>query len=885
MRASFLLLLLTTLIQLNTLFGQELLTDYQVGGESTFGGDEVIFNDTLFALQSPSYFHRETFLIESTLVESRILYRFDTLSYVSFDVDKNNFILFDGTHSLVYDRFNFSSEVKELEGKIYLYDENKIYAKHDTDQNTTLNIYNEHTLSLESSLVYDNFKSKTEKLVDGKVYVRSDDGILLVDLTSSLIDTLYLFDRDVGTFLDTTYLSIQNNQAISYSLFEANIDTIESSNVSVPNFGLHSEVFHYYIDSVYHFFSKTTGIYKRVDDVNKFYYAQSAIVYQDLQDTIHYLTLDSLNHIGRSLQNVDYNFDFDVGKNDVVSLDRSTQEIAIYNFESDTLRVFDTDLRGYTNFHEVRYFNDNFYLKSQSYKDGIEFYSIVGDTIEVTGEIFDKMGGDGYDEIIFDNDLFITGQVLKAREYQVQKLEDEFISIGVSSTKTSKIFEGGEFYYLAVNDNVYSLDKFNNDLVDLFNKDTIFHSTIYSIESLYEKGQKLFIISRSPTDNFEIFDLETHKVIPAGLNSVDEYMRIDDLLYYTRSNTFFSYNLNTLERTVLANIGGSCSEMHRFDDKIILRTSSTNSNKIWSYNLNNKVIDLLIEKSDCNPLLNINPGANQFFITCNESIYKTNKTLTSTKISFSDEGDLGYYDNDFIVLSNFNPTYTTIYYPALQDSVIIYNHRLNSLKRDGDILYIHTQNNELIVFDSKTRELKNLINDVNKGFNNITSSLVFNNKFFFSHLDPSLGYELYSLDTTTFDLELVYDINPGFNSSRPYDFFVYKDELYFEAYHETLGNQLWRLNNSDVFTQVVNVLEKTNQINLYPNPTKTQLNIEVFGNTHDTQIKLTSLSGEEVFTVPFSKTIDVSNVEQGMYLLTLIDKNGNVLNTEKFVKL
>ena len=73
--------------------------------------------------------------------------------------------------------------------------------------------------------------------------------------------------------------------------------------------------------------------------------------------------------------------------------------------------------------------------------------------------------------------------------------------------------------------------------------------------------------------------------------------------------------------------------------------------------------------------------------------------------------------------------------------------------------------------------------------------------------------------------------------------------------------------------------QTTNNLNIYPNPTSSIINIE----QDFTSAKVYDISGKELLKST-SKTIDLSELPSSIYLLRLYDKSNKVLGTSKVVK-
>ena len=83
----------------------------------------------------------------------------------------------------------------------------------------------------------------------------------------------------------------------------------------------------------------------------------------------------------------------------------------------------------------------------------------------------------------------------------------------------------------------------------------------------------------------------------------------------------------------------------------------------------------------------------------------------------------------------------------------------------------------------------------------------------------------------------------------------------------------------------VNEINQTNNINMYPNPTTTFLNVK-YDFLNKTTYQIVNITGQEVQTGTINnsnKQIDVSTLSEGIYFLQLFDNN-NSLGQQKFVK-
>jgi ELWxxDGT repeat protein len=106
--------------------------------------------------------------------------------------------------------------------------------------------------------------------------------------------------------------------------------------------------------------------------------------------------------------------------------------------------------------------------------------------------------------------------------------------------------------------------------------------------------------------------------------------------------------------------------------------------------------------------------------------------------------------------------------------------------------------------DAGTRLLKDINPGVNGGFApDATSFTEFNNKLYFSANDGLNGEELWVTDGTTNGTQLVKNINPSSNNSFPEDFTEFNNNLYFASNDGANGTELWVTDGTENGTQLV----------------------------------------------------------------------------------
>jgi aminopeptidase N len=99
-------------------------------------------------------------------------------------------------------------------------------------------------------------------------------------------------------------------------------------------------------------------------------------------------------------------------------------------------------------------------------------------------------------------------------------------------------------------------------------------------------------------------------------------------------------------------------------------------------------------------------------------------------------------------------------------------------------------------------------------------------------------------------------------------------------------NKVGTIVNDPTFIEMASIAQNNSaSFSIYPNPADDQISISVFGTVETLSVELTDLSGRHVSTSDLGQTtlIDVSSLRSGVYLLTILSKNGTPLKTERVV--
>jgi hypothetical protein len=88
---------------------------------------------------------------------------------------------------------------------------------------------------------------------------------------------------------------------------------------------------------------------------------------------------------------------------------------------------------------------------------------------------------------------------------------------------------------------------------------------------------------------------------------------------------------------------------------------------------------------------------------------------------------------------------------------------------------------------------------------------------------------------------------------------------------------------SDVYLYSLGINDNAvaSSIKIYPNPTSGQIHIE---SPIDLNIRLTDLTGRTIVDKVNNGIVDITNLADGMYLINISDKDGNLIKVEKISK-
>lgn len=280
--------------------------------------------------------------------------------------------------------------------------------------------------------------------------------------------------------------------------------------------------------------------------------------------------------------------------------------------------------------------------------------------------------------------------------------------------------------------------------------------------------------------------------------------------------------------------------------------------------LNNKNpildIDYAIINGDCSGCANELPGDG---IVKNSSSNLNNvyPNLTNNLFTYSSSGLFEIHTDlpkqyDFIMKGIDEPNYFNLAYKidfdTMYSAFVTVQSQLSQFQYDYDDFKFTVVNNSLVTLNTTNNYLFNLsayIVDAN--YNIITPIFPLN----------GVNYNNFSLPPGDYYLEFV-STTPAVNAYlHPYNFKLTKSPI----------------SNS--------ILENrsNNDIKIFPNPVKSEINIIGKNNFINSTIEIYSVLGQLIQSVPYSEKIDVSNLIKGVYVIKIIKDSNNTF-ISKFIK-
>jgi|GEM_PF-4564368 len=106
----------------------------------------------------------------------------------------------------------------------------------------------------------------------------------------------------------------------------------------------------------------------------------------------------------------------------------------------------------------------------------------------------------------------------------------------------------------------------------------------------------------------------------------------------------------------------------------------------------------------------------------------------------------------------------------------------------------------------------------------------------------------------------------------------------------TMGETTFTVTATEPSTALTNIGSTEKVFNTYPNPVRNTLNIELENYESITSLEVYNMVGSSVGTYSIENTnevqqLDMLNLEEGMYFISLLDENGQLVDTKRFSKI
>lgn len=172
--------------------------------------------------------------------------------------------------------------------------------------------------------------------------------------------------------------------------------------------------------------------------------------------------------------------------------------------------------------------------------------------------------------------------------------------------------------------------------------------------------------------------------------------------------------------------------------------------------------------------------------------------------------------------------------------------------------------------------------DIGIGGNISGSFPIYHGKLYMDGESNADGNELWNTDGTpggTHEIILAGALYPDALSFNSGEYIVYNDALYFSAFYNNAGNELYRVTDTSTLTDIDDIAP-THMI-CYPNPATTKLNIScVYPISH---IEIMDINGSVIMKESDTNSISIESLAASIYLARIINAEGEA-KILKFLK-
>lgn len=419
-------------------------------------------------------------------------------------------------------------------------------------------------------------------------------------------------------------------------------------------------------------------------------------------------------------------------------------------------------------------------------------------------------------------------------------------------------------------------------------------------------NNKMYFFARDIAGSYDLWRTDgtaagTEKMVEVngfGLGDTDRFIEVNGELFFvmddenenTIGSELYKYNETTNAVTLVKDInpnngnssGIHISELTKFDNKLFFSADNGLSNRLYVSD-GTAAGTFIVENTT--PLNYLQPR--KLFVFNNELYFIAFKSGAGQDLLKCKNTNGIYelevvYDTNLNGNSNLNP----FNFFGLND-YCIYNNELYFVAREqaapnnGSIYQIYKTNGvgAQIAFSISTANVGNTSG------NDIHNLAIYDDKLFFMMTginmpEPQLWVANFADGSVT---RLTNYSGPdtqpqGVRVDRKP--IIYNNNLYFSGFTSTNGEELWKLSSSNLS---VNQNISSVDYKIYPNPTFDILNIELENSTN-LKIEIYDLLGKKAVSFLNQKTMDISNLQNGIYLMKILDQDNNKFFTKRIIK-
>lgn len=278
---------------------------------------------------------------------------------------------------------------------------------------------------------------------------------------------------------------------------------------------------------------------------------------------------------------------------------------------------------------------------------------------------------------------------------------------------------------------------------------------------------------------------------------------------------------------------------------------------------------------------------NGMIVVNDKLVYVAFNPNTNTTDLFKCEYNLSSNNYEISLLKHFNPGPNVTPLNTAQEFILFNGNVYFSTSENSD--YLNGDVRQVYKTDGTTSGTIKTItinaSQIGSGLGALQRNFfIYNGKLCFYMRDSGIYEQVWISDGTNNYLETLTNIGNGLPTQPELSSRVTKDNfLYINAtsINPFNGIELWQIEDTTTLT-IVN-FNKSNKISIYPNPASDFINIKIVESV-DFSTEIYNMLGKKVRTYKNQKTINISNLTSGIYILKIFDSKSGQITTEKIIK-